>query len=239
MESSTGSQRIKVESTAMSTGGRSLRLLQWTLLTIGIVLIGIWAGARLHGWHGKKTDIRRFEEARERAASTPTSSPTVRPELPLDLPVDTSLWAADRIDEYEQSLTHEFAPPLAVMRVPKIDLEVAVLAGTTELVLNRGVGHITGTPLPGQPGNVGIAGHRDGYFRGLKDVAEGDLIELETLDGSAIYTITELFIVDPPDVWVLEPTDTPSLTLVTCYPFYYVGSAPQRFIVRAERTPAS
>jgi len=143
--------------------------------------------------------------------------------------------AEDRIEEYEASLKHEFDPPLAVLRIPSIDLEVAVLAGTSELVLNRGVGHITGTPLPGDGGNVGIAGHRDGYFRGLKDIAEGDEIEMITLTGLERYAITDLFIVEPPDVWVLEPTEVPSITLVTCYPFYFVGSAPQRFIVRAER----
>jgi sortase A len=148
--------------------------------------------------------------------------------------VDTSLWAEGRIEEYEASLEHEFDTPLAILRIPRIDLEVAVLAGTTELVLNRGVGHITGTPLPGADGNVGIAGHRDGYFRGLKDIAEGDVIEMETLDGKSSYTITDLFIVEPPDVWVLEATEVPSITLVTCYPFYYTGSAPKRFIVRAE-----
>jgi sortase A len=81
---------------------------------------------------------------------------------------------------------------------------------------------------------VGIAGHRDGYFRGFKDVEVGEPVELESLSGVERYTITELFIVEPPDVWVLEPTEVPSLTLVTCYPFYYVGSAPKRFIVRAE-----
>ena len=148
--------------------------------------------------------------------------------------MDTSLWAEDRIEEYRESLEHEFTPPLAILRIPKIGLEVAVLEGTSELALNRGVGHITGTPRPGDGGNVGIAGHRDGYFRGLKDITEGDLIELETLAGIENYTITELLLVDPPDVWVLEPTGVPSITLVTCYPFYFVGSAPQRYIVRAE-----
>jgi len=210
-----------------------LRILQWILITTGVVLIGFWAGSRLQGRIGGRSDIERFERARaEAGASTPTSTGLG---LPLELPVDTSLWAEDRIEEYEESLDHEFEAPLAILRIPKIDLEVAVLAGTTELVLNRGVGHITGTPLPGEPGNVGIAGHRDGYFRGLKDIAMGDVIQVDTLTGGSNYTITEIWIVEPPDVWVLEPTETPSLTLVTCYPFYFAGSAPQRFIVRAER----
>jgi sortase A len=212
-----------------------LRVLQWTLITSGIVLLGFWAGSRIQGWLGGHSDIERFERARaEKRASTRPS--TIGDGLPIELPVDTTLWAEDRIEEYEVSLGHEFEAPLAILRIPKIDLEVAVLAGTSELVLNRGVGHITGTAAPGENGNIGIAGHRDGYFRGLKDIAVGDEIHIETLTGGSTYTITETWIVEPPDVWVLEPTERPSLTLVTCYPFYFVGSAPQRFIVRAELT---
>jgi sortase A len=212
---------------------RVLKSLQWSLIVLGLALVGYWLGARAHGWIVGDADVRKFElaraEARRAAASAPTDGG-----LPLELPVDTSLWDQGRIEEYEESLEHEFDAPLAILRIPKIDLEVAVLAGTTELVLNRGVGHITGTPHPGEGGNAGIAGHRDGYFRGLKDIVVGDLIEVETLDGEEVYTITETFIVDPPDVWVLDPTEKPSITLVTCYPFYFVGSAPKRFIVRAE-----
>lgn len=212
----------------------ALRILQWILIVAGLTLVGFWVGARLSGWFGGKTEIQRFEEAKAEVAveSTPVH---VAEDLSLNLPVDTSLWAEDRIEEFQESLEHDFDAPLAILRIPKIDLEVAVLLGTTELALNRGLGHIAGTPLPGEDGNIGIAGHRDGYFRGLKDVVVGDLIEMETLTGRQNYTITDLFLVDPPDVWVLEPTEIPSITLVTCYPFYYAGSAPQRYIVRAEK----
>jgi len=211
-----------------------LSFLQWTLIVIGVSLLGFWAGSRFQGWIGGNAEIDRFERARAEVRSSAVQ-PTTEESLPLERPVDTSLWAEDRIEEYEESLDHKFDAPLAILRIGKIDLEVAVLAGTTELVLNRGVGHITGTPLPGEAGNVGIAGHRDGYFRGLKDIVVGDVIEMETLTGGSNYTITETWIVEPPDVWVLEPTETTSITLVTCYPFYYSGSAPQRFIVRAVR----
>ncbi len=221
----------------MSGRGTAIRVLQWTLIVAGLILVGFWAGARLHGGLAKSSEIRNFEAARSELRETidPTSTPTSARSLDTDLPVDTSLWAEDRIEEYRESLEHEFNAPLAILRIPKIGLEVAVLEGTSEPALNRGVGHITGTPQPGNDGNVGIAGHRDGYFRGLKDISEGDLIEMETLAGIESYTVTRLLLVDPPDVWVLEPTEVPSITLVTCYPFYYVGSAPQRFIVRAER----
>ena len=97
------------------------------------------------------------------------------------------------------------------------------------------MGHIDGTPKPGDAGNVGLAGHRDGFFRPLKDVAVGDLIELAAGERVDRYRVTETLIVDPSDVWVLDRTESPSLTLVTCYPFYFIGSAPKRFIVRAAR----
>lgn len=224
----------RLVSPTMFERNSALRILQWILIVAGLTLVGFWVGARLSGWFGGKTEIQRFEEAKAEVAveSTPVH---VAEDLSLNLPVDTSLWAEDRIEEFQESLEHDFDAPLAILRIPKIDLEVAVLLGTTELALNRGLGHIAGTPLPGEDGNIGIAGHRDGYFRGLKDVVVGDLIEMETLTGRQNYTIIDLFLVDPPDVWVLEPTEIPSITLVTCYPFYYAGSAPQRYIVRAEK----
>jgi sortase A len=120
-----------------------------------------------------------------------------------------------------------------LLRIPKIGLEVPVLEGTDDLSLNRAVGHIVGTPRPGESGNVGIAGHRDGFFRGLKDVAPGDTIEIVTSDNVNKYVIDEITIVDPSNVSVLAPRPQPSLTLVTCYPFYFIGSAPQRYIVHA------
>jgi sortase A len=110
---------------------------------------------------------------------------------------------------------------------------VPVLPGTDDLTLDRAVGHIEDTAQPGRDGNSGIAGHRDGFFRGLKDIAPGDAIELETLRGKGLYRVERTWVVDPEDVSVLDPTPTRALTLVTCYPFYFVGPAPQRFIVRA------
>jgi sortase A len=217
----------------------AIRFLQWALIVAGVVLLGFWLGARIHSEIGQRSEIRRFENAQKKRSDQPAgeTSPAPANALSSALPVDTSLWAEGRIEEFEASLNEEFDTPLAILRIPKINLEVAVLSGTSELVLNRGVGHIAGTPRPGEEGNIGIAGHRDGFFRGLKDVVVGDLIELETPAGTEGYTITELLLVDPPDVWVLEPTEVPSMTLVTCYPFYFVGSAPQRYIVRAEHVP--
>jgi sortase A len=117
--------------------------------------------------------------------------------------------------------------------VPKLHLEVPLLDGSDELSLNRGVGHIAGTAYPGETGNIGIAGHRDGFFRRLKDIQVGDLIDLETISRRDSYQVERILIVDPNDVSVLQPGQTRGLTLVTCYPFYFVGSAPQRYIVQA------
>jgi len=158
----------------------------------------------------------------------------------LDLPPtpDLSLWEPGRITAWRQALTGPAPSPLAVLRIPKIRLEVPVLPGTDDFTLNRAVGHIDDTALPGSDGNSGIAGHRDGFFRGLKDIAPDDAIELETLLGREIYRVERIWVVDPEDVSVLDATPTRSLTLVTCYPFYHVGPAPQRYIVRAVRTDA-
>jgi sortase A len=143
------------------------------------------------------------------------------------------LWSRNRIEGYQDSLGQHLAPTLAVLRIPRIKLEAPMLEGTADLTLNRGVGRIEGTSHLGENGNIGIAGHRDGFFRGLKDINLGDKLELEGPERTYIYIVDKLQVVDPHDVRVLRATSTPSLTLVTCYPFYFIGSAPQRYIVHA------
>lgn len=123
--------------------------------------------------------------------------------------------------------------PLAILRIPKIHLAVPVLTGTDEITLNRGVGQIAGTAAPGERGNIGIAGHRDGFFRNLKDINQGDVIELETTSVSATYVVEHILITGPDDISVLQPSGNPTLTLVTCYPFHFIGPAPRRFVVQA------
>ena len=108
-----------------------------------------------------------------------------------------------------------------------------MLPGTDDRTLDRGVGYIDGTAAPGAEGNLGIAGHRDGFFRGLKDIAAGDVIQIETGQRTDVYRVERTWVVPPDDVSVLDPTPARALTLVTCYPFYFIGSAPRRFIVRA------
>jgi sortase A len=227
-------------------------LIERAAWTIGIVLLLIWIGYWIHGRVGSRSSLEEFEAAKARieetgntdAAGQVTGSPSSQPdsaveprlerrELPTDLPVDYSLWDEGRIEEYEESLEHDLGAPLAILRIPALDLQVPLLEGTDDLVLNRGVGRIVETARPGELGNIGIAGHRDGFFRGLKDVSEGDTIELETLTATDIYRIDAITIVTPQDVHVLEHQSVPTLTLVTCYPFYFVGKAPKRYIVSA------
>ncbi|OFW24233.1 MAG: hypothetical protein A3H27_15765 [Acidobacteria bacterium RIFCSPLOWO2_02_FULL_59_13] len=127
---------------------------------------------------------------------------------------------------------------LGQIEISRIGLEVMILEGTDKETLRRAVGHIPGTSLPGQAGNVAIAGHRDTFFRELRNIQKDDEITLTTLNGTYRYRVDSTKVVEPQDVKVLDDSDDAVLTLVTCYPFYFVGSAPQRFIVRARRIPA-
>ena len=216
----------------MRENGFILRLhrAERAVLVLGLVLLGFWGVARFHRAVASRLAIERFRAA-EKNARPENLSPVVDPELGRK--VDFRLWSNNRITAYEVGLREKKEMPIAILRIPKIDLEVPVFDGTDDLTLNRGVGRIEGTARIGQSGNLGIAGHRDGFFRGLKDVAPGDSINLEAQGKTAHYTVSQTQIVGPGDVQVLRPTLAPTITLVTCFPFYFVGSAPQRFIVTA------
>lgn len=142
----------------------------------------------------------------------------------------------------ESTPSHELMPsaisaafPRAVLRIPSLRLEVPVYAGTSTGVLNRGAGLIEGTAWPGSDdGNIGIAAHRDTFFRSLQGIRPGAQLYIDTVQSTRRYRVTSISVVAPQDVAVLADTGRPSVTLVTCYPFHYVGAAPQRFIVRAE-----
>ncbi len=121
------------------------------------------------------------------------------------------------------------------IEISRLGLSAIVMEGTGHKTLRRAAGHITGTALPGQPGNVGISGHRDTFFRPLRNIRQSDMITLTTLSGEYRYRVVSTKVVGPDDLWVLASSPNEMLTLVTCYPFYFVGPAPYRFIVRAER----
>ena len=202
--------------------GRAWLWAEYAVMAFGVMCLVTWGALHIDGLTGARRELARFA-ALKRAAPLTTAPP------------DLSLWDPKRISAWRTDLQKPAPAPLAVLRIPKIRLEVAVLPGTDDFTLNRAVGHIEDTAMPGTDGNSGIAGHRDGFFRGLKDVGVGDAIEIETLHGKEVYHVERVWVVYPQEVSVLDATPTRSLTLVTCYPFYHVGPAPQRYIVRAVR----
>jgi sortase A len=143
------------------------------------------------------------------------------------------LWSPGRVKAYNAALTREAPPTLAILRIPRLKLEVPVYDGTSDLVLDLAAGRIEETALPGTVGNVGIAAHRDGFFRVLKDIKEGDALVLDTPVALEQYRVEWIRITTPDDVSVIDSTPNPAVTLVGCFPFYHRGPAPQRFIVRA------
>jgi sortase A len=146
----------------------------------------------------------------------------------------SDLGAAVRVEGSLFSLTA--ITPLAVLQIPRLQVVAPVFNGTDDRTLRRGLGRIRGTALPGGSGNIGIAGHRDSFFRALGKIKRGDIVQLRTLQGTDIYVVDQITIVDPSAVDVLQPRSVSSITLVTCYPFHYIGSAPRRFIVQASLT---
>jgi sortase A len=213
-----------------ASGDMKVRRPEQIILVIGLALLAIWASARLHRSVASKAAIAQFEAA-EAAASTEGAPPRLDPALGSN--VDFRLWSVKRVAAYKDSLAKKTDAPLAILRIPKISLEVPVFNDTDDLTLNRGVGRILGTAQVGQPGNLGIAGHRDGFFRGLQSIATGDAVELVRPGHRDRYTVTQIRIVTPEDTYVLAQTPVPTLTLVTCFPFYFVGHAPKRYVVTA------
>lgn len=198
-----------------------------SLLLCGATLLAVYCAARTEGILKSRAALKAFDTFDRTAIA---AGPDVD-ESPASPEVDFTLWDGHRVQAYQQSLAEQAGAPLAVLRIPKIRLEVPVFDGTDDLTLNHAVGRIAGTARPGERGNIGIAGHREGFFRGLKDIGIGDTIELKTLEGIDLYTVEQVNIVSATDVASLRPRSVPSLTLVTCYPFYFIGSAPKRYIV--------
>ena len=206
-----------------------LRIIERLLLVVGLLLIAIFGAGLIDRTVSSQQEMRRFRELQ----FSPRAKENVSLQAAKEANLDVSLWSEKRISAYRESLTTHIDTPLGLLRIPTVRLEVPVLDGTDEFVLNRGVGHISGTVLPGGKGNIGIAGHRDGFFRVLKDVSPGTRIELETAGRLDVYEVNAIQIVSPHDVSVLQSRELHSLTLVTCYPFYFIGSAPERYIVHA------
>jgi len=166
-------------------------------------------------------------------APAPTPAPPPPRELAWSGKVDMRLWSPGRVKAYKAALQQPTPPTLAILRIPGLKLEVPVYDGTSDAVLDLAAGRIEYTALPGTTGNVGIAAHRDGFFRVLGDIKEGDALVLDTPVATERYRVEWIRITTPDDVSVIDPTPGPAVTLVGCYPFYHRGAAPKRFIVRA------
>jgi len=207
------------------------RKVERMLLVTGLTLVAVWLVAQLHRTINSRAAIAEFFA---KDAIEPSNRAFGSTDPVLGMPVDFRLWSAKRIAAYEDSLAKKADAPLAILRIPKINLEVPIFNDTDDLTLNRGVGRILGTAQIGMSGNLGIAGHRDGFFRGLQNIAPGDVLELVRPQHSDRYAVSQIRIVAPEDTSVLNPTTVPTLTLVTCFPFYFVGHAPKRYIVTAQ-----
>jgi sortase A len=196
------------------------------VLMIGIGLLGFYVGAHLHSLFFDRLALEEFSAAQARHSTdkiwTDDSSR-----------MDFSLWSKGRIRAYRSALGLTVEPPIAVLDIKSVGLRAPLFDGTDNVTLNRGLGRITGTAEPGGDGNLAITGYRDGFFRGLKDIKPGDTVEIDTRLEADTYVVDFTKLVQPEDTSVLQDEAFPTVTLVTGYPFYFVGDAPQRFVVRA------
>jgi sortase A len=197
------------------------RILKWSqraLFACAVLLLGYCAFALVDAWIFQRRESAELERLlRDRRAAsevTPQPAPAVSPKA-APAAVEGSL--------------------IGRIEIPRLLVSVVVVEGVDKTTLRRAVGHIPGTALPGDAGNVGLAGHRDTFFRPLKDMRINDEIQISTLKGNFKYQVVSLRIVEPDNVGVLAPSGENVLTLVTCYPFYFVGPAPKRWIVRARQ----
>lgn len=184
-----------------------LRWLERTLLIVGITCLG-WAGAT---W----VEALRFQ--REQSRVLEEQSTALR---------EATSPARDTVDP---------SAPIGRLDIPRLGVSAVVMPGDDETTLNKAVGHLSDTPFPWNGGNTALAGHRDTFFRPLERVTPGDEIYLDTPRGRFQYRVRRTVVVEPEDLWVLDHSAAPTLTLITCYPFKYVGPAPKRFIVQADR----
>lgn len=199
---------ITPPSEAIRSGARSF---ERALFLVAFLALGYVAWMRLDRLAYQRTESARLAATAESyAASAGTrSTPSPRPTPPASGGV------------------------IGRLTIPAVEIDAIVAEGVDDPTLSRAVGHLPGSPLPGEPGNVALAGHRDTFFRGLAKLKLADSIQLVTTTGTHDYVVEDLRIVEPTETAVLAAGPSPTLTLITCYPFHYIGAAPQRFIVRA------
>ena len=206
-----------------------LRWAQFFFLVAGVLALSYCAIVLLDRWAFQAYQTWRFERALKDAQTSTRA---------IQQPASSRLSAqaeADRARAESFGIDGLAGSPLGRIEISSIGLAAMIMEGVDGRTLRHAVGHIPGTPLPGQQGNVALAGHRDTFFRGLRNIHRDDEITLTTLHGSYRYRVDSTQVVEPEDTQVLSATADDFLTLVTCYPFYFVGPAPKRFIVRAHR----
>jgi sortase A len=206
------------------------------LLAIGLVLLAVFLGAYVHRMVMVRAGMKSFEDAKRQEAANSANSQvteTGAEGVPGSSGDNITSPGSDGQASSAAAARRSSAVPLAILRIPRLHLDVPVLGSTDNITLNRGVARIAGTAAPGQKGNIGIAGHRDSFFQNLKEINRGDEIELETTTATETYVVDNILVTGEDDVSVLQPRGSQSLTLVTCYPFNYVGPAPRRFVVQA------
>jgi sortase A len=206
-----------------------LRWARFFFLVVSVLALSYCAVVLIDRWAFQAYQTRRFERALKNAQ---TPARTIPPATSSPLPAQAD---ADRARAESFGIDGLAGSPLGRIEISSIGLAAMIMEGTDGKTLRLAVGHIPGTALPGQQGNVALAGHRDTFFRGLCNIHKDDEISLTTLHGTYSYRVDSTQVVEPQDVKVLAATADDFLTLVTCYPFYFVGPAPKRFIVRAHR----
>ena len=201
----------------------ALRWVQRVLLALGVAMVAYVGMSLLDAKVFQAYENRRLNEM---LSNTRMPAALDEPELPRS--------SSESFEVVHRSRT---APGsmLGRLEIKRVGVAVVIMEGVDSKTLQRAVGHVAGTALPGEHGNTVVAGHRDNYFRALRDVQLNDEIKLTTLDGTFLYQVDTVKVVGAEETDVLKASDEPILTLVTCYPFYFVGPAPKRFVVRAHR----
>jgi sortase A len=210
--------RIVIPATAPRTVAR------YFFLALAIVCLGLYSYAYLERALYQTYESREFDRTSGRSAAAFAAS-------------NDKITPIGRLSWKSVPSSRLSSPNALIGRlsVPRLHLSAMVREGIDRNTLQLAIGHIPATALPGQAGNVGVAGHRDTFFRGLKDLRTQDEIQFSTLSGDFRYVVASLIIVEPDNVGVLAPSSENVLTLVTCYPFSYIGTAPKRFVVRARQ----
>jgi sortase A len=220
--------------------------LRWSapllLFVVGVSALGYCGYVVLDARFAQNAQSRQFDSALLAAHTGAAAELNARPAGVTDLAGTTPLMPVFTESNGAAKTSTAIAVdnlPLGRIEIASIGLTAMVEEGTGRQTLQRGVGHIAGTSLLGQSGNIGLAGHRDTFFRKLRNIHEGDEIILTTLAGATVYRVELISIVEPQESSVLRDSGENLLTLVTCYPFSFVGPSPKRFVVRARQVPAA